>query len=440
MKRNGMKATVMVVDDTPANLDLLDRMLRAAGYRVLAFPRGRLALEAAAETPPDLIVLDVLMPDMDGFEVCRRLKANPRLASVPVLFISALGDTSDKLRAFACGGADYITKPFQEEEVLARAGAHLEIAALQRRLREQNENLERLVAERTRELAEERARALRSFAERIRGARWGEERSLGLDGPATSAVSEFGALSEAIEELAEKTYTREELRARYVGAMIRAEEKARKIFARELHDGPLQSAAAAIRRVQMARESMDENSSGELRELLDTAEEIMKNAGDELRGFCEKLSPSWVRLGLVSAIDENAATLSRAHGDANVEATTDETLDSLPEEHVLALVRIMQEAVSNSVRHGDARSIQVRVRNEGRTVRFSIRDDGKGFDAGEHPGTEYERLRTSGRRGLANISERVRLLRGTIRLESSPGEGCSIDIVFPDPREKVADQ
>lgn len=437
MKRNGMKATVMVVDDTPANLDLLDRILRAEGYRVLAFPRGRLALEAAAETPPDLIVLDVLMPDMDGFEVCRRLKANPRLASVPVLFISALGDTSDKLRAFACGGADYITKPFQEEEVLARAGAHLEIAALQRRLREQNENLERLVAERTRELAEERARALRSFAERIRGARWGEERSLGLDGPATSAVPEFGALSEAIEELAEKTYTREELRARYVGAMIRAEEKGRKRFARELHDGPLQSAAAAIRRVQMAREAMDEHPSDELRELLDTAEEIMKSAGDELRGFCEELSPSWIRLGLVSAMDENAATLSRAHGDANVEATTDETLDSLPEEHVLALVRIMQEAVSNSVRHGGARSIQIRVRDEGSAVRFSIRDDGKGFDAGEHPGTEYERLRTSGHRGLANISERVRLLRGTIRLESSPGEGCRIDIVFPDPREKV---
>lgn len=435
MKRNGMKATVMVVDDTPANLDLLDRMLRAAGYRVLAFPRGRLALDAAVEIPPDLIVLDVLMPDMDGFEVCRRLKATPRLASVPVLFISALGDTSDKLRAFACGGADYITKPFQEEEVLARAGAHLEIAALQRRLREQNENLERLVAERTQELASERARTLRSFAERIRGARWGEERSLGLD----AAVSEFGALSEAIEELAEKTYTREELRARYIGDMIRAEEKGRKRFARELHDGPLQSAAAAIRRVQMARETMDEHPSDELRELLDTAEEIMKSAGDELRGFCEELSPSWIRLGLVSAMDENAATLSRAHGDANVEATTDETLDSLPEEHVLALVRIMQEAVSNSVRHGRARSIQVRVRDEGCAVRFSIRDDGKGFDPGEHPGTEYERLRTSGHRGLANISERVRLLRGTMRLESRPGEGCGIDIVFPDPRARAAD-
>ena len=435
MKRNGMKATVMVVDDTPANLDLLDRMLRAAGYRVLAFPRGRLALEAAIEIPPDLIVLDVLMPDMDGFEVCRRLKATPRLASVPVLFISALGDTSDKLRAFACGGADYITKPFQEEEVLARAGAHLEIAALQRRLREQNENLERLVAERTQELASERARTLRSFAERIRGARWGEERSLGLD----AAVSEFGALSEAIEELAEKTYTREELRARYIGDMIRAEEKGRKRFARELHDGPLQSAAAAIRRVQMAREAAAANPSGELGALLDTAEEIMRSAGDELRGFCEDLSPSWISLGLVSAMDENADSLSRTHGGAIIEATTDETLDSLPEEHVLALVRIMQEAVSNSVRHGRARSIQVRVRDEGCAVRFSIRDDGKGFDPGEHPGTEYERLRTSGHRGLANISERVRLLRGTMRLESRPGEGCGIDIVFPDPRARAAD-
>ena len=431
MKRNGMKATVMVVDDTPANLDLLDRMLRTAGYRVLAFPRGRLALEAAAETPPNLVLLDVLMPDMDGFEVCRRMKTDPRLADIPVLFISALGETHDKLRAFAAGGADYITKPFNVEEVLARAGAHLEIAALQRRLREQNENLERLVAERTRELASERARALRGFAERIRGARWGEERSLGLDEP---AVSGLGALSEAIEELAEKTYTREELRARYIGDMIRAEEKARKVFARELHDGPLQSTAAAIRRVQMAREAAAENPSGELRELLDTAEEIMRSAGDELRGFCEDLSPSWISLGLVSAMDENAAMLSRTHGDANVEATTDETLDSLPEEHVLALVRIMQEAVSNSVRHGRARSIQVHVRDEGSAVRFSILDDGEGFDAGEPSGTEYERLRTSGHRGLANINERVRLLRGTMRLESRPGEGCCIDIVFPDPR------
>jgi signal transduction histidine kinase len=105
----------------------------------------------------------------------------------------------------------------------------------------------------------------------------------------------------------------------------------------------------------------------------------------------------------------------------------------------LALVRIMQEAVSNSVRHGRARSIQVRVRDEGCAVRFSIRDDGKGFDPGEHPGTEYERLRTSGHRGLANISERVRLLRGTMRLESRPGEGCGIDIVFPDPRARAAD-
>ena len=436
MKQNGMKATVMLVDDTPANLDLLDRMLRAAGYRVLAFPRGRLALDAAVETPPDLIVLDVLMPDIDGFEVCRRLKAIPRLASVPVLFISALGDTSDKLRAFACGGADYITKPFHEEEVLARAGAHLEIAALQRRLREQNENLEQLVAERTRELAEERARALRNFAERIRGARWGEERSLGFDG---SAVSEFGALSEAIEELAEKTYTREELRARYVGDMIRAKEKARKRFARDLHDGPLQSTAAAIRRVQMAREAATGNPSGELRVLLDTAEEIMRSAAEEIRGFCEDLSPSWISLGLVSAMDENADTLSRTHGDANVEATTDETLDSLPEEHVLTLVRIMQEAVSNSVRHGGARSIQVRVQDESNEIRFSIRDDGKGFDAEEHPGTEYERLRTSGHRGLADMSERVRLLRGTMRLKSRPGEGCSIDIVFPDPRVRTVD-
>lgn|GEM_PF-834253 len=433
MNRCVTRATVMVVDDTPANLDLLDRMLRTAGHRVLTFPRGGLALDAAAENPPDLMLLDAMMPGMDGFEVCRRMKADPRLADIPVLFISALGETSDKLRAFAAGGADYITKPFQEEEVLARTGAHLEIGALQRRLREQNENLERLVAERTRELAEERARTLRSFAERIRGAEWGKERSLGF-----AETSELGALSSAIEELAEKTFTREELHARSVSERIRAEEKARKRLARDLHDGPLQASVAAIRRIQMAREAAEEGAPEEMRELLDTAEEIMRNAADELRGYCEELSPSWISLGLVSAMDENADRLSRTHGGVEVEVRTDETLDSLPEGHVLAVVRIVQEAVSNAVRHGRARTVRVHLSDEDESVRFSVQDDGAGFDAEQHGGTDYERLRTAGHRGLANIGERVRLLRGTMRLESRRGEGCRIEILFPHPRAKDA--
>jgi len=121
------QSNIMVVDDQPANLKLLEELLTHQGYSVKSFPRGRLALDAAVRTAPDLILLDINMPEMNGFEVCQRLKADERLAAVPVLFLSALQDIDDKLNAFRAGGVDYITKPFQLEEVRARVETHLQL-------------------------------------------------------------------------------------------------------------------------------------------------------------------------------------------------------------------------------------------------------------------------------------------------------------------------
>ena len=123
MKNETAQTTVMVVDDTPANLRYLQEILRDKGNRVMAFPDGKAALNAVAKRPPDMIVLDILMPEMDGFEVCRRLKADPYLSKIPVLFISALGDVDHKTRAFEEGGVDYVTKPFPTsgEQTLDRA-------------------------------------------------------------------------------------------------------------------------------------------------------------------------------------------------------------------------------------------------------------------------------------------------------------------------------
>ena len=148
----------MLVDDQPANLKLLEDMLKKQHYVVRSFPRGRLALAAAAERPPELILLDINMPEMDGLEVCRRLKSDPKLAAIPVIFLSALNETEDKVKAFRCGGVDYITKPFQFEEVQSRVASHLKLHELQQALRRQNEELEDLVQARTRELQEAHAR------------------------------------------------------------------------------------------------------------------------------------------------------------------------------------------------------------------------------------------------------------------------------------------
>ncbi len=145
---------IMVVDDNPANLKLLEGMLRRQGYEVRSFPLGRLALAAAARNPPDLILLDINMPEMNGYEVCERLKSTTPLVDVPVIFLSALTETQDKLKAFRSGAVDYISKPFQFEEIQARVETHIKIHGLRRALKLQNERLEEAVAARTRELAE----------------------------------------------------------------------------------------------------------------------------------------------------------------------------------------------------------------------------------------------------------------------------------------------
>jgi signal transduction histidine kinase len=133
---------LLVVDDTAANLRLLTRLLSDAGFRVRPAPSGELALRAARAEPPDLVLLDVDMPDMDGFEVCRRFKADPALAQIPVLFLSALSETEDKLAAFRAGGVDYVTKPFRIEELRARIDAHLELRRLRLALEERNRQLD----------------------------------------------------------------------------------------------------------------------------------------------------------------------------------------------------------------------------------------------------------------------------------------------------------
>jgi signal transduction histidine kinase len=145
-------ASIMVVDDQPANLKLLEDMLKVRGYRVRSFPRGRLALAAAVQNPPDLFLLDINMPEMNGYELCACLKSNPELSASPVLFLSALSATEDKVKAFQAGGADYITKPFQLEEVQARVLTHLKLHRLQQTLQQQNDLLEEAVNDRTKEL------------------------------------------------------------------------------------------------------------------------------------------------------------------------------------------------------------------------------------------------------------------------------------------------
>ena len=133
-----MNAEILIVDDIPANLNLLRQALEIEGYNIIAAPSGEVALQIAARTQPDLILLDIMMPGIDGLETCRRLKDDKATADIPVIFITAKDETASVVEGFQVGGVDYIAKPFQHEEVRARVQTHLTIKRLQDGLREAN--------------------------------------------------------------------------------------------------------------------------------------------------------------------------------------------------------------------------------------------------------------------------------------------------------------
>lgn len=136
------KGDILIVDDNPVNLDLLSGMLLDRGFRVRVATNGRRALSAAKSAIPDLVMLDINMPEMDGYEVCRQMKEDALTRNVPVIFISALDNALDKVKAFSTGGADYVTKPFQFEEVLARIEIQLKISRLQKEMERKNTEME----------------------------------------------------------------------------------------------------------------------------------------------------------------------------------------------------------------------------------------------------------------------------------------------------------
>ncbi|OYD88162.1 hybrid sensor histidine kinase/response regulator [Nostoc sp. 'Peltigera membranacea cyanobiont' 213] len=140
-----LSGLILIVDDIPTNLDVISEALSNEGYKVAIATSGERALQQIERRPPDLILLDVMMPGIDGFETCQRLKANPKTCDIPVIFMTALADVDNKVKGLKLGAVDYVTKPFQEEEVLARVKTHLQLRLL-------SQNLEQQVAQKTAEL------------------------------------------------------------------------------------------------------------------------------------------------------------------------------------------------------------------------------------------------------------------------------------------------
>ncbi len=204
---------ILIVDDTPINLRVLAKILSDRGYKVRKALNGHIALTACQNVLPDVILLDIMMPEMDGYEVCQRLKADPKTQDIPVIFISALEDEWDKVKAFKSGGSDYITKPFQIEEVLARVKHHLTLQNLQYQLKVQNAELQALNAQLVQsnleleQFAQVASHDLQSPLQVIIGnadlLTWKYENQLGPDGDRylTNIIEASGRMTHLIQDL-----------------------------------------------------------------------------------------------------------------------------------------------------------------------------------------------------------------------------------------------
>lgn len=358
---------ILIVEDTPASLQLLSELLTQAGYCVRQAQDGEMALVSAGERPPELVLLDIRMPGIDGYEVCRRLKADSSTRDVPVIFLSALHEPEDKVNGFKLGAVDYIEKPFHPDEVLARVRTHIEL----RRLRM---GLEQRVRERT---ADHRQ------AEEKLQASWRQ-----------------------LQELTEFLQT------------VREEERTR--IAREIHD-ELGQALTALR-IDLAwlrgKCGGDDQRSADK---LASAYNLVVKTLDAVRRISEDLRPGMLdQLGLAAAIQHYVAKFSERTGIPCKLSLNREEFE-IGDKMATAVFRLVQEALTNVARHASAGSATVQIAEENDAIQLAVQDDGCGLA----PPSDKKTF------GLLGMRERVKMLGGDFEIASVPGVGTTIRARFP---------
>lgn len=497
--------TILLADDSPLDRHLLTRLLERWGYSVLAVNDGAAVLAAVAQGRPDLVLLDIYMPDMDGYETCARLKAEPGCADIPVIFISAASAVEDRVQAFASGGVDYIAKPIKSEEVQARIATHLTLQALRRdletrvrvrtaeleaanrrlsaevierrqaeaALQERNalihclvdaniigvmfwgknyrivdanaaflelfglrrEDLlagrvawEQLVAPEDHETTR-RARAAMAVGQavlpyektclRADGTRFpvlvGSARMAGEVERGVSFVLDLSEAKRMERELRESRQRVRDLAAHWEGAV----EEERKRIARELHDEQGSLLTALKMDMSLLRRDLGEVPP-DIRRRLETVQKLLDDTVGVMRQVASQLRPAMLNLGIVPALEWLTDDFRQRTGIAcTFETSGDAPLD---DGRATALFRIVQESLTNVMRHAAASAVTIRLNLLGQQVELSVADDGKGFDPSQVRPRSF---------GLVGMGERLEALSGTLRINSVPGQGTTLYITIP---------
>jgi two-component system, sensor histidine kinase and response regulator len=320
------KGDILIVDDTPENLHLLSYMLEEQGYDVRSVTNGSTALMGLRAQAPDLVLLDINMPGMNGLEVCQRLKADPSTQAIPVIFISALNEIFDKVAAFQAGGVDYIVKPFQLEEVLVRIENQLQLCRLQNQLQHQNQQLQHTENNLRRALEQEKS------------------------------------LNQKIEEMAA------------------LEERNR--IARDIHDALGHSLVALNIQLETAIALWDKSPSRsyafltEAKQLASETLQSVRHSVADLR--TDPLNGKLLETAIASLVHEFSTT-SGIHPDCAI------ALAAPISQHLnTVLYRVLQEGLTNILKHAAATAVQIKLESKTSGVVLHLCDNGKGFQVSDN--------------------------------------------------------
>jgi PAS domain S-box-containing protein len=465
-----LKENILIVDDTPDNLNLLSEILTERGYKVRPAPSGKLALRFIQSTLPDLILLDIKMPEMDGYEVCKQLKASKRTQDIPVIFISALNEVFDKVKAFSLGAADYITKPFEPQEVLARVENQLRISRLSKQLLDQNVKLSEEIEERKRveEALQQKNELLQTIFDhmpvmvtlydangRIQFVNRESERMMGWS---PSELKEIDLLAECCPDseqrqkvldhmrratgkwLDHKVRTKDDRSVDTSWANIRlsngmsiglgqditarkqAEEASvlaeRNRMAQEIHDTLAQAFTGIIVHLQAASRKIATDPET-AQACITTGGNLARSGLAEARRSVAALRPELLEDGDLYSALHRLSTQMFSHTNIHIVCEVIGETYPLPNDVENNLLRIGQEALTNAFKYAKASEIRIELVYETEQFVLRVKDNGQGFEITSN-------LSVGNGFGLLGMSQRAERIGAQLAIHSQLGQGTEI--------------
>lgn len=391
------QSTVLIIDDTPANLGVTVECLETQGLRVLIAQDGEEGLRRAELVRPDIILLDVMMPRMDGFEVCRRLKNIPTVHDTPVIFMTALSESREKILGFEVGGVDYVTKPIEMNELRARVTTHLRLHAMKMQLTARNEQLHAEIFRRT-------------------------EATLALEQERAGLEKQVAARTDELNQRNRQLQTEIADRERLQRALLASTDDQQRHLAQELHDGLGQDLVGLSMLMHGAMAEVTAGIAPSLTEM-ERMTLVVRHALKACHDIAYGLSPvTGASGGLMDALKDLQSRLGGPPGPALDLKLDPDCIHGLGRESCDHLYRIAQEAAANAIKHANATRVTISIYADEQGLRLEVADDGRGVQSGR-----------TGRVGLGlhTMHDRAASMGGAVHLESNAAGGTTVMCQVP---------